>query len=429
MDRLAAAEPRQTSGVDAGTGAWTSVGNGSTVSKASDEPPFLRGSGASSSIAQRMSQERASFHSTLDDEIAFAGGLAPGFNDMSVDTPRDLSTGRFVLRNIIRSGRREIRTRAVYGAAVTEFNFTAIFMYMHIAIVRAAVATGPDGTMIFSSPPIVGGIGHFILIALCTFAGAGSGAHMNPNSAPSSCSEPHTRLVSSSCCHRRRRHGTLLTPRLDSLARDAVTVATMLIGLTTAWRTLMYILAQNLGAIFGVVLMRATLGWNDVTAADLAQCSRGTLMPDSAVVVEAAYFHVLLCVIGGVAFDPRQMKIFGPVLAPIFISAAVGLIVFSSMQIGNPGYGPMLNWAQCFSTSIVAGEFNGDEWISFVGPLLATIFHSVLHILVPPSHASTGRLRVPLLARNSGDIPVSPYAPSERYSAAGVEMQQGGSGR
>ena len=57
----------------------------------------------------------------------------------------------------------------------------------------------------------------------------------------------------------------------------------------------------------------------------------------------------------------------------------------------------MLNWAQCVGTSVAVGEFNGDEWISFVGPAIACVVHSALFIAVPPSHTDTGRFRLPIL--------------------------------
>lgn len=111
------------------------------------------------------------------------------------------------------------------GAAITELNFTAIFMFFHIGIVRAATSGA------FSDPAVAGGLGHFLLISLCTFAGAGSGAHMNPN----------------------------------------ITVATMLIGLTPLSRCVLYACAQLTGSVLGVVMFRLSLGWDGVSNTDLVR--------------------------------------------------------------------------------------------------------------------------------------------------------------
>eukprot|EP00308_Calcidiscus_leptoporus_P004906 CAMPEP_0119355040 /NCGR_PEP_ID=MMETSP1334-20130426/3955_1 /TAXON_ID=127549 /ORGANISM="Calcidiscus leptoporus, Strain RCC1130" /LENGTH=266 /DNA_ID=CAMNT_0007368763 /DNA_START=323 /DNA_END=1123 /DNA_ORIENTATION=- len=231
-----------------------------------------------------------------------------------------------------------------------------IFLFFHIAIVRAATSGS------FTSPQVVGAIGHFLLIALCTFASAASGAHFNPN----------------------------------------ITLATVMIGLTSVYRFVLYAVAQLVGAILGASLMRVVIGWDAAQPHDLGPCSRGTLSPLGAVCIEAVSFHSLLSIIGGIAFDPRQQRIFGPVVGPIFIAAFVGLLILASLNVGQPGYGPMLNWAQCVGTSIVVGEFNGDEWISVVGPVVACLVHSALFIAVPPSHNEIGgRFRLPLFDSRS----------------------------
>lgn len=158
-------------------------------------------------------------------------------------------------------GRNEIGCMVVLGAAITELNATCIFMYFHIGIILVASRGG------WSYPPLVAAIGHFILIALLIFTfAAPSGAHFNPNT----------------------------------------TFATVLIGHTTVYRYVNYAVAQLLGAILGVVLMRATLGWDGVSASTLGACGIGSLSTGSAVVVMIVIWHTLFCVIGGIAFSEQQ---------------------------------------------------------------------------------------------------------------------------
>lgn len=275
------------------------------------------------------------------------GGLVQGFEQSPIPSHKMPKDWR-----LIRLGVQEIGTRAVYGSMVTECNFTAIFMYVHIGIARAANGLGgPD----FPFPAVVGATGHFFLIALLTYAAAApSGAHFNPN----------------------------------------ITLATVMTGHTTVYRGMLYIVAQLIGAVLGVLAMKVTLGWDDVDAEALAPCDFGDLTPRGCFMAEFMLFHSLLCIIGGIAFDPKQGKVFGPVIAPIFIAGGVAMLIFAA---SGEGYGPGLNWAQCVGTALVIGEFNGSEWYSFFGCFCASVFHSILFICIPPSHQADGSFKSPLL--------------------------------
>lgn len=278
-----------------------------------------------------------------DKAATFMGGLVQGFEKAPIPAHRMPKDWR-----LIRLGVQEINTRGVYGAAITECNFTAIFMFVHIGIARAANLSG------FPQPAVWGATGHFFLIGLLTYAAAApSGAHFNPN----------------------------------------ITLATVMTGHTTVYRGLLYIIAQLIGAILGVLAMKQVLGWDGVTGADLFPCDFGDLTPSGCFMMEFMLFHSLLCIIGGIAFDPKQAEVFGPVLAPIFIASGVGMLIFAA---SGEGYGPGLNWAQCVSTALVIGEFNGSEWYSFFGCFCASLFHSLLFVCIPPSHQASGSFRSPL---------------------------------
>ena len=94
-----------------------------------------------------------------DHDVVFGGGLVPGYDVVMPDETASSSRKEYSpLERWL--GVHELRSRAVYGAALTEFNFTMIFMFFHVAIVRAA--TSGD----FDAPPVVGAIGHFLLISL-----------------------------------------------------------------------------------------------------------------------------------------------------------------------------------------------------------------------------------------------------------------------
>lgn len=265
--------------------------------------------------------------------------------------PREYSEFEIVL------GLKEWHTgpKSVLGAAITEMNATFLWVYFHIGIVRAS-----DD---FETPVVPIALGHVVLVTLLTFAfAAPSGAHFNPN----------------------------------------ITLATVLIGHTTVFRYVAYFIAQILGGMLGAACMRFTVGWDEATAKDLARCDNGAMSNARSLLTNAVLFHLLLCVIGGVAFDPKQREMFGPIIAPLAIATSIGIIMFSISNVFR-GFGPMLNFAECVGISTVSGTWNGSEWISLAGPSLASIFHAVLYMSVPPTHTEHGRYQVPLFAHLKRD--------------------------
>lgn len=273
----------------------------------------------------------------------FFGVFVRGMQTISSAAP--MNQPRSKLQALL--GLEEWRSRISYGAALTEFNFTFMLEFMHVGLVRAAGD--------FASPVLVIAVGKFIVILLCMFAGAASGAHMNPN----------------------------------------ISLATVLLGFTTISRCIMYTIAQVLGAICGIAAARAAHGWDVAsTTEDLGGCGVGGSGSEGAALVgSAVFFHFILCIIGGVAFDDRQGEIFGPIVGPICISSAVAVSIFASAKTAM-----LINWGECLAIGLVGGEFNGSEWVAFLGPTLASIAHAVLFVSVPPSQAH-GRYVPPLFRR------------------------------
>eukprot|EP00929_Paragymnodinium_shiwhaense_P105791 TRINITY_DN70857_c0_g1_i1.p1 TRINITY_DN70857_c0_g1~~TRINITY_DN70857_c0_g1_i1.p1 ORF type:complete len:344 (-),score=55.02 TRINITY_DN70857_c0_g1_i1:268-1299(-) len=244
-------------------------------------------------------------------------------------------------------GLHEFTCAISYGAALTEVNFTFLLHFFHVCIIRACVQPG-----IFASPVLAIALAKFVVILLCTYAGAASGAHMNPN----------------------------------------ITFATTVLGFTTVSRCFMYTVAQIIGALGGIAAARAAAGWAVAnTAAELGGCGVGEVPEVGALVATMAFFQFILSVIGGVAFDDRQGALFGPIVGPVCISAAVALSIFASSKTAI-----MINWAECLAIGVVANDWNGSEWISFAGPTIASIVHAVLFLSVPPSQAH-GKFTPPLL--------------------------------
>jgi glycerol uptake facilitator-like aquaporin len=60
---------------------------------------------------------------------------------------------------------------------------------------------------------------------------------------------------------------------------------------------------------------------------------KGELSPWRAFLAEVIFSMAMLQVAYGVAFDARQRKIFGPIMAPFIIGATVALLIWASAEL------------------------------------------------------------------------------------------------
>ena len=174
----------------------------------------------------------------------------------------------------------ELRSPLVYKATLIEFIATLLNVFTSCAVVISSIQYG------FSVPPLLIAIAHIIILGFFILASAkASGGHMNP----------------------------------------MISFATMVAGLTTPARAVLYILAQMAGAVCGAGLLKAVL---DAEPFGLGGCSLGTLSVGRALIAEAVGSCVLLFIAFGTALDTGQREVFGPVLGPFFVSITVALIIF-----------------------------------------------------------------------------------------------------
>ncbi|KAA8498698.1 Aquaporin TIP4-3 [Porphyridium purpureum] len=291
----------------------------------------------------------------------YTGGLLRTWYSPLVESdvyasPSASSAARFTtLQQVL--GAQEFRPGGgVYRGSLIELIGTCIFVYVHIGIVRAATLFGA-----FAYPPLIMGIVHAILLSLFIFTTAApSGGHLNPS----------------------------------------ITLATTFTGHTTLFRCGMYLSAQIVGGILGAVLMRVSLGWHQgpFSDAEMAVCSFGSLSVGSAFMAEVVWTFALLFVAFGIAFDPRQAQLFGPIMAPVFIGTQLGINIFASASLSvEPGYVAGMNFAVCLGPAVAVGRVPATTWVYFLGPMVAAAVLAVVFISAPPHHAKHGFYRPPLL--------------------------------
>ena len=236
---------------------------------------------------------------------------------------------------------------------------TLLQQWLHTGIILSVGSIAPQ-----IPPPVTLALAHWPMLVLLIFcAAAPSGAHMNPT----------------------------------------ITWATTFTGHTTVIRAVSYTVAQLIGCVLGSVFMRIVIGWDKAVGAQLALCTHGPMTHGQAFVSEFFFTFCLLFFAFGIAFEPKQREVFGPVLAPILIGMGLGLILFASSSLpsaagGGPGAGiPSMNWSVCFGPSVALWSFEPTHWVYPIGTLACSAVHGLLFLGSPPHHDKEGYFKPVLL--------------------------------
>jgi len=170
-----------------------------------------------------------------------------------------------------------------------------------------------------------------------------------------------------------------------------ITLATLFSGFTKVSRALLYLIAQFAGGILAAALVWGWLNDADKVSYGAGNCTNGPYMSRTqTILIETVSNFFFVFVVFGVALDPAQRSIFGKVLAPIFLSLALGAIVFFTGLSGNYG-GAWVNPARCFGAAVIADSWTEEVWISIVSWVMASLIMGVLYILVPFNHEIRSR--------------------------------------
>ena len=166
-----------------------------------------------------------------------------------------------------------------------------------------------------------------------------------------------------------------------------ITFATMVCGLTGFSRGILYLTGQTVGAALAGGILRGIFGLKRAAEFKGGGCIRdpGTVTAQQALLLETVSSFALLILAFGLALDPRQRELFGPIGGPLAVGSSLGLVSFASAGL-VPGYtGASMNPGRCFAFAIARRSFD-DQWIWWIGPFCGAWLQAIIYRIAPPYH-------------------------------------------
>ena len=155
----------------------------------------------------------------------------------------------------------------------------------------------------------------------------------------------------------------------------AVTIALWTAGKVTSLRTVVYVVAQLLGAVVGALLLRYVVGGEAFEAAGGGTPALGPgISVGKGIVIEAILTFFLVFAVFGTAVDIR-----GPWNKTGGFT--IGLVIAFDIIAFGPYTGAAMNPARWFGPALVAGVWN-DSLVWIVGPIAGGIIAGVLYATV-----------------------------------------------
>ncbi|KAG0484729.1 hypothetical protein HPP92_008621 [Vanilla planifolia] len=221
----------------------------------------------------------------------------------------------------------EARQPDCIRAVVAEIVLTFLFVFAGVGSAMAAgKLAGGDGTIMGLTSVAVA---HALVVAVMISAGLHiSGGHINP----------------------------------------AVTLGLAVGGHITLFRSVLYILAQLIGAVLACFLLKFLTGGLETPVHTLAAgigAVQGVLM-------EIVLTFSLLFSVYATIVDPKKSVPNG--LGPLL----VGLVVGANILAGGCFSGASMNPARSFGPALAAGNFT-DHWVYWVGPLIGGVLAGLIY--------------------------------------------------
>lgn len=130
-----------------------------------------------------------------------------------------------------------------------------------------------------------------------------------------------------------------------------ITFCTMICGLTGFSRAFLYLLGRTIGAALAGEILRGIFGAERTSAFHGGGCFRDlkSVTAGQALLLETVSCFTLDLFAFGVALDPRQQKLFGPLGGPLAGGSSLRLVSFAT--------GTSMNLARCFAFAVMRRDF------------------------------------------------------------------------
>ncbi|KAH8820857.1 aquaporin-like protein [Xylogone sp. PMI_703] len=178
-----------------------------------------------------------------------------------------------------------------------------------------------------------------------------------------------------------------LAPASGGHVNSLITFATVVTGLTSFSRGVLYIVGQVAGAALAGGLLRGSFGPTLIQSYHGGGCFVDSTPITSAqgYLIESIMSFCLVFLAFGVGLDPRQATLFGPKLGPLLVGSSLGLVTFASVGIA-PGYpGANVNPNRCLAYAVARRDFQ-FQWIWWFGPMTGALMHAIIYHIAPPYH-------------------------------------------
>ncbi|ORX89975.1 aquaporin-like protein [Basidiobolus meristosporus CBS 931.73] len=152
-------------------------------------------------------------------------------------------------------------------------------------------------------------------------------------------------------------------------------------------RAVIYLFMHIIGALLGGAFLRVCCGPTVTASTKLGSWGfdPSVVTVGQAFCLEFLFSWSYIWITWGTAIDPKQQKVFGPVIGPVCVGLALGLNIFVSGGL-TPGFGGAgANPAKFLGLAVAANNYQ-QHWIPWIAPLLACIVQGAIYWVAPPHH-------------------------------------------
>ncbi len=172
-------------------------------------------------------------------------------------------------------------------------------------------------------------------------------------------------------------HGVALSITVSALGHisgahfnPAVTISLLVTRKIGPVLALLYIIGQIAGGVLASLAVATVLPQETWQAFKLGTPSITGITFTQGIILEAILTFFLVIAIFGTVIDPRANRIGG---------FGIGLAVFVDILMGGPFSGAVMNPARAVAPAIVSGNWNSDQIIYWIGPILGGVIGALIY--------------------------------------------------